>query len=219
MARKTIPRKDTDFDTWQKVISTKATASVEAWHLDAMWMNNLFTPAYEVWTKAWDAYNDPTERNKMITFEKNEARDKYELLLRKLVKMLEASTYVTDDDRMAVGIYPPAPPTPSPVPKKIPLIVVDTSTVRVLVFGFHDDDTKSHAKPHGVHGMEMKWGILESPPKSIDELIHSSFDTKSPLPLTFSEEERGRTVYFCGRWENTRGEKGPWSLIMTAIVP
>ncbi|MDR2362267.1 MAG: hypothetical protein LBD91_06005 [Prevotellaceae bacterium] len=29
----------------------------------------------------------------------------------------------------------------------------------------------------------------------------------------------GKTVYFALRWENTRGEKGPWSDIMSATVP
>jgi hypothetical protein len=31
--------------------------------------------------------------------------------------------------------------------------------------------------------------------------------------------QRGKTVYFALRWENTRGEKGPWSEIMSAIIP
>lgn len=37
--------------------------------------------------------------------------------------------------------------------------------------------------------------------------------------LTFDENQRGKTVYFALRWENTRGEKGPWSQIVSSIIP
>jgi hypothetical protein len=35
----------------------------------------------------------------------------------------------------------------------------------------------------------------------------------------FENDQRGKTVYFALRWENTRGEKGPWSAIQIAIIP
>jgi hypothetical protein len=43
--------------------------------------------------------------------------------------------------------------------------------------------------------------------------------TRTPFTLEFSGHERGKTVYFALRWENTRGEKGHWSPIQNAIVP
>jgi hypothetical protein len=53
----------------------------------------------------------------------------------------------------------------------------------------------------------------------VEDLIHSAFDTRSPFTLSFDENQRGKTVYFCLRWENTRGEKGPWSEIVSGIIP
>jgi hypothetical protein len=70
-----------------------------------------------------------------------------------------------------------------------------------------------------VHGVEVRWALLGIAPLSVDELIHSSFDTHSPFTLDFSENDRGKTVWFCLRWENTTGEKGPWSEMMSAIIP
>jgi hypothetical protein len=43
--------------------------------------------------------------------------------------------------------------------------------------------------------------------------------TRTSLTLEFDEPDRGKTVYFCLRWENTRGQKGPWSPIQKAIIP
>jgi hypothetical protein len=33
------------------------------------------------------------------------------------------------------------------------------------------------------------------------------------------DTDRGKTVYFCLCWENNRGEKGPWSEIVFAVIP
>jgi hypothetical protein len=45
------------------------------------------------------------------------------------------------------------------------------------------------------------------------------FDTDSPLEIEFDEADRGKIVWFAVRWENTRGQKGPWSEIFFAIIP
>jgi hypothetical protein len=53
----------------------------------------------------------------------------------------------------------------------------------------------------------------------INDLTNSSFDTHTPLTLEFADEDRGKVLYFALRWENTRGEKGPFGAIMNAIIP
>ncbi|MDR3350232.1 MAG: hypothetical protein LBN98_01120, partial [Prevotellaceae bacterium] len=68
-------------------------------------------------------------------------------------------------------------------------------------------------------GAELRWAILEAPPVHIDELIHSTFDTHSPLTLAFDENQRGQTVYFAFCWENTSGEKGPYSPVQSVVIP
>jgi hypothetical protein len=35
----------------------------------------------------------------------------------------------------------------------------------------------------------------------------------------FPPEEGGMTAYFCARYINTKGEKGPWGPIAAIIVP
>jgi hypothetical protein len=39
------------------------------------------------------------------------------------------------------------------------------------------------------------------------------------LILTFREEDRGKTVYMAGRWKGGREQEGPWSGIISAIIP
>jgi hypothetical protein len=97
--------------------------------------------------------------------------------------------------------------------------VVDATSPATLTIHFHDHGSEKKAKPKGVHGAEAAWEILDTPPTDWSQLTHSVFDTNSPLVLTFNGDQRGKTLYFAMRWENTRGEKGPWSDIMSAIIP
>jgi peptide methionine sulfoxide reductase MsrA len=61
--------------------------------------------------------------------------------------------------------------------------------------------------------------IADTKPVHIKEVTRSYFDTHTPLVIEFDEEDRGKTFWYAVRWENTRGEKGPWSEIMSAIIP
>ncbi|MDR1283137.1 MAG: hypothetical protein LBK99_20295 [Opitutaceae bacterium] len=77
-----------------------------------------------------------------------------------------------------------------------------------------------HARIFSVYGAELLYGIADGAgPLTFSQLTHSVFSTHSPFRIEFAEELRGKTVYFCLRWENTRGQKGPWSEIVSAIIP
>jgi hypothetical protein len=43
--------------------------------------------------------------------------------------------------------------------------------------------------------------------------------TRSPLELTFDENERGKRVYFTARRESGTVKKRPWSDIFSAVIP
>jgi hypothetical protein len=90
---------------------------------------------------------------------------------------------------------------------------------RRLRVNFHDSASGSRGKPAGMHGCEICYAILPSPPESVDLLLHSEFSTRSPYTFTFDQNMRGQTVYLVLRWENRRGQKGPWSEIYSAVIP
>jgi hypothetical protein len=79
--------------------------------------------------------------------------------------------------------------------------------------------TGKKAKPHGVSGAVARYDVLDAPPADVNDLKQSLLDTASPCHLDFSEAQRGSRVYYCLAWQNTRGEKGPWSQIEMAIIP
>jgi hypothetical protein len=95
----------------------------------------------------------------------------------------------------------------------------DTSILREIAAHFHVRGSSSRAKADRMHGVEAAHALLDAPPAEVEQLIHSAFDTSSPLKLTFRESDRGKTLYIAFRWEAPNGAKGPWSPIYAVVVP
>jgi hypothetical protein len=101
-----------------------------------------------------------------------------------------------------------------------PRLRIDTGTRRRIIVYYQDETGTRRGKPKGVHGIEIRWAILDHYPESEKELIHSSFDTNPPLTLEFDEADRGKHIYLVGLWEIQReGEKGKFSDIFSAFIP
>jgi hypothetical protein len=70
--------------------------------------------------------------------------------------------------------------------------------------------------------MKLPLQIIEkydAPPADHNALTRSVLATRTPHTFEFTEEERGKTVYMAACWQNEKGQKGPWSEIVSAIVP
>jgi hypothetical protein len=218
---RTIPTGDSDFDERQEIITLATATNLTAWNINPTWFNGELLPAKGKWTFAWAAYKNPATRTKVITFNKKEARKLYQPILSKLIDMLKSDPVVTPSNLEAMGIVigKGRGNITNPGPKSRPDFDIDSSMIRQLKVLYRDQGATSRAKPHGVHGVEICWAILGAPPQDISELANSSFSTHSPFTLEFKEHERGKTIWFCLRWESTTGEKGPWSEIVSAIIP
>jgi hypothetical protein len=158
---------------------------------------------------------------KVDHLDRKEKADAVRTVVRNFVnEFLRFNSAVTDEDRVSLGLtVPDRKPTPSPVPGTYPVATVDTSIILRLTLHYQDINSLSRAKPDGVHGAEIRWSILDTPPTDTEDLVHSEFSTCSPVTFEFKEYLRGKTAYFRLCWENTRGQKGPWSEIISAIVP
>ncbi|MDR1250243.1 MAG: hypothetical protein LBK63_13200, partial [Treponema sp.] len=93
-----------------------------------------------------------------------------------------------------------------------------------VIVDYRDQGSTHWGKPDKVHCIEICWAfgdnVPDHPPKDIKELINSEVDTSHPFKKTFREEDRGKTVYFAGRWESNReGLKGDFGAIVSAVVP
>ena len=216
---RTIPPKDANFNVWQHIFATSVLINRTRWQLDINWLESLFDPARDKWNDIWALYENPGTRTSLVIADKIDHRKVYEGYLSTLVSNLKVNTLVTDKERREAGIViNDTKPTPVPKPTTFPVATIDTSLQRHITVHFRDSEKSTVGKPYGIHGAEIKWIIAVEMPK-VSELTNSSFDTRTPLTLEFDDDQRAKTIWMCLRWENTRGEKGPWGTMLNAIIP
>jgi hypothetical protein len=215
-----IPGSGRKFLVWVKILFANVEQNAAAWNIDPTTFTQILTKIATFET-ALEKAEDPNH-GKADVKAKNDARNDLEKDVRKFVKEhLAFNSLISDEERERIGlpVYKTGR-TPSPVEKNAPDCEVDTSVVgRLTIHFFESGGNRKKGKPAGQHGVEIAWVISDTQPARWNELTNSNIDTNSPFTLVFENDQRGKTVYFALRWENTRGEKGPWSSIMSAIIP
>jgi hypothetical protein len=215
-----IPQSDWGFLTWVKSLFAYILLHASNWGLDPsswMYIDPAMIAAYE---DALAKAKDPN-RGSADVLEKNETRDALKKAVRQYVKeFLEYNSRITDEDRKHMGLPVHDPkPTPVPDPDTIPEVTVKVIAPGALELHVIDSKSRKKAKPVGIHGFEVGWVLSDTPPTKREQLTHSSFSTKTPHRMVFDIDDRGKTLYFSLRWENTRGVKGLWSEIINTFVP
>jgi len=222
MAKDYIPARDADFDVWyQNIVSyvgNKVNKPPVEWTHIPTEAALAFFNGYTDWHAAYTVTLYPHVPADIVA--KNEERKKSEGIIRPFVKQYLRFPPVTDADRENMGVPNYASTrTPVPKPATVPEAEVKMPHPTVIEIHFHDEGSKSHAKPDGVRGAKIAYALFDTPPATVEELPRSDFNTSSPFTLNFGQNERGRTLYFALRWENTTAKKGTWSLIQSTIVP
>jgi hypothetical protein len=220
MSNDYIPAKEKDFHEWQSIAVLYARENATRFGIADTVLAPVTTKK-GLYEQAYAVSEDPATRTSAAILARQEARMNYDGVLRPFFKShIIYNEKVTDEDRRIMGLtVHDTKPTPVPVPKKEPEVTYTVVAPATLEFHFRDKDETGRGKSYGIHGIEFCFGLLDTPPVDWSELPHSKFFTKSPARVSFNGHERSKTVYFAARWENTRGEKGPWTDILSTIVP
>lgn len=190
-----------------------------------IWLTETFIPAYETFRTMFNDWVNPAERTAVKSARLASSEKVFKSLYRQLyVAFLKRSPLVADSDLASMdlparhhgGRRAVATPETYPAARSI------TTELRRITIAFFatSGGTRRRAKPAGVHGAEICWEVFDSlHPVRLEELTHSSFVTHSPLVLEFKENQRSKVLYFALRWENSRGEKGPFGPVLNAVIP
>jgi hypothetical protein len=188
------------------------------------WYDGEFSPKYNAYHLVFEEWEFPPTRTPILNERLRLAEAPFREVYRKLyIGLFKESPLVTDDDLLAMGLPTrhSGGNTPAPVPASHPAAEIDSSELRRLSIHFYEDrGAHRKAKPRGVHGAEIRWTVRDTSGEvHLKDLIHSSFDTHTPVIFDFEDEQRGKVFYFALRWENTRGDKGPFGPVENAIIP
>jgi hypothetical protein len=219
MAGDFIPHQDGAFLEWAKTLLAYVPPKLTAFNIPSSVLPPIQVQltAYET---AFEAAQSPNH-GKVDILNKNEAKETLMGSLRAFVKAhLAYNPVVTDADKENMGLpLRDTTRTPAPVPTTIPELELDSSVIRQISIYFRDTGSERRGKPAHVHGVELRWALLDNPLHSVEDLNKSAFDTASPYTFKFDEADRGKALYICPCWENNKGEKGPYGEIVKAIVP
>jgi hypothetical protein len=186
------------------------------------WITVDFYNEYQAYDLVYEAWKDkaertPTKQAALVSVERN-----MKASYRELYGLFRGNRLVHDDDlvHMSMPRRHTGGNTPSPDPSTFVDCEVElTGPAVILLHWFNKGASRGKAKPYGMRGVEMCSAILGTPPVDWSELRNSTFDTRSPLKVTFTGEDRGKIFYFAFRWENNVGVKGDWSEIFSVRIP
>ncbi|MDR1332081.1 MAG: hypothetical protein LBK07_08240 [Tannerella sp.] len=219
--RNFVPESDAKFSPWVNHLMLWLGSRIVTYGLnevDYKALNDLLT----VWNTKYAIASAPETATKAATRDKNEARAALESALRAF--LLEEVTYnriISDADRenMALPIHKKTR-TPARIPISFPAMAREEMVAPgVVKFHFIDSITQDSGKPDEVARLEMVFVISDVEPVSVDELVHSITSTHTTVERVFDGTQRGKTFYYAVRWENTRGQKGPFGPILSIIIP
>ena len=170
------------------------------------------------WKAAYTLTTNDNTRTKTAIDNKDVAKADLMATLRAVYGDIPNSALTTADRNTLNLPEPSGSRTPAPVPTTKPIAQVDTSQRLQHTVSFTNADG-GVAKPTGVHGCQiwMKVGGATAPTDP-SELNFVATDTATPYIVIFAGADAGKPVYYWLRWENTRGETGPWSDAVMATV-
>ena len=169
------------------------------------------------------------ERNAVTTARMNDAFKNLSTIMRDIKKRYFYVPPLTNSDIVSLGLkLKDENPTNIP-PPSIPVTgrLTFPSIGLVEMCEIRPDGEKSDER--SKYGVRIYFGILSeatstfkyritAPPKTGDDLPHSVFTRQKRYRFAFSEQG-GKEVFFCMRYENSKGEAGPWGKIISAHVP
>ncbi len=216
----TIPPSDADFDAFQKQFVAAVAANPAKYGLTLADVTAL-QAAQTAWASAFPAHLQARTAATTATRTKEAARTALEKDVRAATHKMAGTATVDDAARTAAGLKPlVAKHTAADVPATRPIGRLEATGHATLTLHFADSATPNRrAKPHGVHGAEIWSHVGDPAPADPASYTFLALDTRTPYVDEHPAADAGKSVYYLIRWQNTKGEAGPWSDVVSGKVP
>jgi hypothetical protein len=213
-----IPFNDAKFLEWVRALIAYVIANAERFGMlppDAM-----ISELTEQFALCVQKCADPNH-GRIDTINKNDVRRKLEKAARELVQgHLAKNPKVNNADREAMGltVYDKTPTTVAVPSGQAIAAITYPGRTQLLLTVEHDNSTPTDHKAE--HGCRIYYRLCEygETPPSVKQLNESRFARHKKVKFSFEPEDSGKTAYFAIRYENGKGEMGPWGQVFSAIV-
>lgn len=215
MNRNKFPRKESERNAYFKIVLLFLEQNADRFGIERDRIDNLKV-LLDNWTNWYEQSLNEELTNKLIVSNKDAASENLEAALNVVYGDLPQSK-LTKDDRNTLHLQLPSNKrTPAGVPTTFPIGLVHNNNRLEHKITFTDEDGK-RGKPEKVRGCQIfcKEG---TPVADEKELRMLTSDASSPYVHKFSVTDVGKTFHYWLRWENARGETGPWGPFISGVV-
>ena len=211
------------FDFEQFIIDM-ATANATDWGVDDTKLTKMASvrTVYEKWYKVTV---NKQNRCMSATSSRNQA---WGILKNDLIDLFNTSLLynpaISNEDKTSMGIKL-TDTTKKSAGRKIissPLVLFSSEETSILHVVYSDSNNiELHAKPEGIGFLELaaKIDVATAAPDSVAECLLRYHISRSHEPIIFDNADRGKTFFAYTRWVTTNGNSGPWSGLVSGIIP
>ena len=213
--RKPFPSKENELNTYFKLVVAYLTLHFSRLNVSEA-NKTLINELYDEWFIFYPLSQDHYKRSTMIVANKNRLRDSLITALRTVFADIPTSA-LTLQDRLTLRLTERKSTRSAPVrPTTHPIGQIYTGNFYQHTIYFTDEDG-SLGKPKGVRGCQI-WCKMGEPITDLKELTFLGTCSASSFLHKFDFSDAGKRAHYWLRWENTRGEAGPWGPVVRATV-
>ena len=215
-----VPKTDAKYDDWQFNLIEIIIENATLWGVPPEVVTSLKANQAR-WAAAYGKASNKQNRTSADVITKDQAGDDFTKEIRNVVQQwLVRNPKVSDGDRVRMGIsVRNNTRTPVPPPSTFPIGSIDFSLRLQHTISFSDQaSAHSNAKPEGAIGCEIYVKVGAEAPKNVEEMNFLGTCTASPFLMKFDSTKVGETAWYWLRWVNRKGETGPWSAPISAMI-
>jgi hypothetical protein len=188
---------------------------------NGLWYDSVYFPKLLTYNTEYGLWVNPATSTPLVHDDLRDAENAFFPVYRDFYGMVKTSPLVTNADLEGMGFSPRPDGNRSrhPVNEMFININVIPFGAYILKIGFENRDTGSSTVHYYLTGAVIFFNVSDTPVTDPNELKQFVLATHSPYKLVFDPSQRGKKVYIAARWQNRRGEKGPWSEIICVVVP
>jgi hypothetical protein len=215
-----IPANDDEFNKMQSTLISAVTADPAKFGVTPQDVTALHE-AQTAWATSYPAHIKAQQDAQAATQAKEVARAGLEKVVRGVARKINATPRMDNATRAEAGL-PPREGGRSVIgaPTTRPLGRIEMKPNRTMVIHFVDETTPQRlAKPQGVHGCQIWSYVGDTPPADASGWAFLALDTRTPYADEHEAADAGKLAHYRLRWQNAKGETGPWSEVISARIP
>lgn len=220
MPRPYIPNRDADLDGWLATFQTLVAADPPRYGLVTADSDEI-TSYVNTWHAALLLVQDLGTKTRGTVAAKDAAKAACLDIVRPYAMLIKQNAGVAVEDKAALGLnLRDVTPTPVPPPSLSPsLELIGASPLEhTLRFSTPIEGGASRAKPAGAIGLQLWGDISATAPAGPEACRFFLFATRAKFSMSFGSGDVGKTCYYYGRWQNAKGQVGPWSTRLSFTV-